>query len=449
MANSRRTNARTQKLKKKLIRAKQARLSIAIKSSLTGHLFNIPPAYRTHLDNNDLKYFCVKGGRGAVKSYSFASKLIEESFKEEYTDCAFLFAREIMKSVEDSVYGLCKLLIRDAQLERFFKFTQNKIVNTLTGVTFMFLGLRATGGKTQSSQLNKIKGKVAIKWIFVDEAQDLSTDVINVLFPTVNRGTNSGVIKQPWHEDRELKTTDTRFLFAMNVHKPVDDIVSKLNTLKDQSVVIHVNIFDLPEEYQDPQLIQQARAEEGQAYYPHVWLGEPFANFGGFPLMNHEYVESVAAPDAVCCFLDPSFKGGDFTALSFLGEHPDHGPVAWGYCWKRAWYDCIDDIEVMYKKYAPNIFWYEDNSLGAVPQNMLAERGIPTIAKTSLYNKESRIYKAAMFTSKMVKFLTSHSNSDYVENVRYYSDEAEHDDGADAYASTIIHSGVVKDKIKW
>jgi hypothetical protein len=444
-----RGNTRDRRIKERLIKAKQALLSIAIKSALGGHLFNLPPIYRENLDNSSLKYFCVKGGRGAVKSFSFTSKLIEESFKEEYQNCAFLFAREVMKSVEDSVYGLCKLLIRDAQLEHFFKFTQNKIVNTLTGVTFLFLGLRATGGKTQSSQLNRIKGKVAIKWIFVDEAQDLSAEVINVLFPTVNRGTNSGVINQPWHEERNIDVTDTRFLFAMNVHKPIDPIVAKLNTLKDSSKIIHVNIFDLPPEYQDKQLIEQAKAEEGEAYYPHVWLGEAFANFGGFPFMNHKFTQCDGNPVAYFAFLDPSFKGGDFTALSFLGEHPDHGAVAWGFCWRRAWFDCIDDIERVYKKFKPSKFYYEDNNLGSVPQNMLGNVGIPSIPKTSLINKESRIYKAAMYTSNMITFLESHSNSDYIENVRYYSDAADNDDGADAFASTIIQSGIIKDKIKW
>lgn len=435
----------------KKYKLRRAQLALEVQKSLNGgHLFNLPPQYREHLDNDDLKYFLVKGGRGAVKSFSFVSKLIEESFREEHRKTAFVFGREIQSSIEDSVYGLVKILIAQAQLEDQFNITQTKIVNRKTGVQFIFMGLRATGGKTAGSQLNKIKGKVAIRWVFIDEAQDLSADVINVLFPTANRGTKSGVIPQKWHQRQAvMEEKQTRFLFAMNVHKPIDPIVAKLRTMKNQSVIIHVNIFDLPEEFQDPQLIQEAAAQEGEAYYAHVWLGEPFANFGGFPFISHNYYSSETNPTAYYAFLDPSFKGGDFTALSFLGEHPEYGAVAWGFCWRRAWYDCIDDIVKLYKRYRPNVFWYEDNSLGAVPQNMLAQRNIPTSAKTSLFNKESRIYKAAMYTKNLIAFLESQSNNDYIENVRYYNDQADNDDGADAYASTIIHSGIVREKIKW
>lgn len=430
---------------------RRAQLSLEVQKALNGgHLFNLPEQYRKHLDNDELKYFCVKGGRGAVKSFSFVSKLLEESFKEQHRKTAFIFGREIQSSIDDSVYGLCKILIAQTQLEDQFNVTQSRIVNKKTGVQFIFMGLRATGGKTAGSQLNKIKGKVAIRWVFIDEAQDLSADVINVLFPTANRGTKSGVIPQKWHKrEAVMEERQTRFLFAMNVHKPIDPIVAKLRTMGDQAKIIHVNIFDLPPEFQDPQLLQEAAAQEKEAYYPHIWLGEPFANFGGFPFVAHNFYNSDVNPKAYYAFLDPSFKGGDFTAITFLGEHPDFGAVAWGFCWKRAWNDCIDDIAKYYKRYSPNVFWYEDNSLGTVPQSMLGNVGIPVIGKTSLFNKESRIYKAAMYTQNLIAFLESHSNSDYIENVRYYNDQADHDDGPDSYASTIIHSGIVREKIKW
>lgn len=421
-----------------------------IAKAITGHLFNLPDQYRAHLDDDSIKYLCIKGGRGAVKSYSFVAKLVEESFQKKFENCGFLFAREVMTSIEDSVFGLVKLQIRNAQLDDFFTIYKNKIVNNLTGVQFIFLGLRATGGKTAMSQLNKIKGKVALKWIFVDEAQDLTEEVINVLFPTVNRGTNSGVIPQFWHEDKNLDTTETRFLFAMNVNKPVDPIVGKLKTMGKEATILHVNIFDLPPEFQDPQLIKQAKAEEKEIYYPHVWLGEPFYNFGGFAFSKFNFIESRRTPAAFCCFLDPSFKGKDYTAITFLGE-VENKLVAWGYCWRRSWDNCLDDIAEAFIKYQPDVFWYEDNSLGTVPGTMLANIGIVAGGKTSIYNKESRIYKAAIFTAGMVSILESHSNAAYCQNLRDYNGEAdtENDDGADSYASVVIHSGIVKDKIKW
>lgn len=144
----------------------------------------------------------MKGGRGSGKSFGAVCFLIEESFKPQFKDSLFLFIRELQTSIEDSVYALIKSMIDQAHLTEFFTIKERKIINKITGVEFAFIGMRSTGGKTAFSQVNKIKGKFAIKYIFGDEAQDFSEESLDVLFPTANRGSNVAIIEKSWHRKK-------------------------------------------------------------------------------------------------------------------------------------------------------------------------------------------------------------------------------------------------------
>ena len=411
--------------------------------------YHFVPQYEEAFRDYSNKYIVMKGGRGPGKSFGTTCFLIEESFKPEYKNSLFLFIREIQTSIEDSVYALVKSMISQAHLDEFFIVKEKKIINKVTGVEFAFIGMRATGGKTAFSQVNKIKGKFAIKYIFGDEAQDFTEETLNVLFPTANRGSKVAIVKKKWHPvEEEVDTVETRFIFAMNPNFENDPVLAKCESFGSQAKIMHVNIFDIPAQFQDLQLLEQAKAEEGEIYYGHVWLGEPSHKISGYPWMQLE--ESFTNDDIRCvAFLDPSFKGGDYTALSFVGVI-GRQLYCWGTCWRKAWNMCLDEICEQIELYRPSIFEYEDNGgMGAVPEDMFGERRVLATGRTSFGNKEVRIFKIAAFTAHRTHMIRNRCNNAWADGVIKYNLESENDDAPDSLASAFITAGIITDKMKF
>ena len=414
-------------------------------------LYEIYDDYSVAFKNPILKYILLLSGRGSLKTTSVISHLIEESFDSKYKDSLFVFAREVQTSIKDSLHALIKSAIKSAHVQRFFKITNTRIINKTTGVEFPFVGLRATGGATSFSQVNKIKGKHNIKYIFVDEAQDLTDDTSNVLFPTVNRGGVFGVIKKQWHPTEIRKELSAKFIFAMNPNFADDPITVKIEQLVAagaNAVIIKRNIFDLPKKYQDPQLLEQAELERDQVYFGHVWLGEPSHKISGYPWSTLKQYKAKEHPKALFSFIDPSYKGGDFTAIFFFGL-VDGLLCVWGFAFHESWQNAIDKIAGKIRLYPHDATFYEDNSLGTSPENMLAERGILAQAHTTLGNKHNRIFKVAYYCVDKIVMLPEHCNSDCITQVLRYNEKAKNDDSPDALSSVLIKAGLITERMKF
>lgn len=423
-------------LKQKLALKLQLKISEA-----NGKIFKLPHIFRSTLSNHDNKYLIYKGGRGSGKTFASIAFAIEESYREYLTNCCILVCREIQKSVSESVHAVVKDLIAQANLSNDFKVTDTFIRNNQTGCTIIFTGLRSTGGATQFSQVNKLKGKHKIKLIIGDESQDFSEDSLNVLFPTVNR---SGEIKLEIPVLKEkVDLSDTRFVFCMNPNFAVDPVVAKVEKFSN-SLIEHVNIFDIEEEFQDKQLLEQAAAEKKEVYYNHVWLGEASHKISGYPFAQVKLTQTNNKFDCIA-FIDPSFRGGDYTAITFLSVFKGQ-IVFWGMCFKRSWQGCFDDMANMIKEYQPRETWYESNALGLAPQQYFRERGIKIIDRDSIDNKENRIYKAAGFIAHRSFMVTNRCNTQYMKHVTEYHSDADFDDAPDSLASAAIVAGQVYNK---
>lgn len=462
-------------------------------------IFRIPKIHDELISDTDIKYLVIKGGRGGFKTTSFICAMIEESYR--YSGCAFLFTREIARSIEDSVYsvvkdlvegmgeGVCHLCTDNPSGFKYsssdFTVGKRSITNNKTGVRFLFTGLRSTGGASAMSQINKVKGYHKVRIIMMEEGQDLSEDSLNVLFPTVNRKGGAALTRHTKGHSNYVSEPPlggegfegARFFVAMNPNKEIDPIVSKVNTFVDSgtAVIAHINMQDIsgklgdtsptdttitingyPEivqtepDLQDAQLLNQMSLEAGEYYFSHVWEGAAFHKFAGLPWSTHTYAEHSEV-EVVAMFLDPSFKGGDYTSLACLGKDKYGRVIVFGRAWKSAWNmePALSGIVEMYNTFSPDKFWYEDNSLGTVPRTLLGDHGINAFGVTSILNKEDRIYKAAAFTRDLVSIDTALSDTTWLKMVKEYSDEAEYDDPPDSLASVIIQTGIIKEKLKW
>ncbi|HCE3204004.1 TPA: phage terminase large subunit [Vibrio parahaemolyticus] len=418
--------------------------------------FSIPKIYRDIFGDEAAKYIVLKGGRGSGKTFAIICYMLEQSFEEKYSDSLFLVLREIQTSIEDSVHSVVSDLIKQAGLEQYFKITHSKIINKLTNVEFAFTGLRSTAGKTAFSQVNKIKGKHKVRMVFMDEAQDASQDSLDVLFPTVNRSGNVSFTSEYERLLRlafgaeEVDLTEARFFFAMNPNFAEDPVITKVRAFGDQAVIKHINIFDLPNRYQDTQLLEQAKRERGEVTWPHVWLGEPSPKISGYPFAETPVVTAEENEELLPCvaFLDPSYKGGDFTALSFVSQTRGY-VFAWGYCFPHSWNSAIDQIAEKINLFPVVEFYYEDNGVGTAPQDYFSVRGIDAIPRTTLGNKHDRIFRVGAFLNLMrLRLVENWSNQEWLTQHKKFNKDAEHDDAPDATTNCAVRSGIVSDKIK-
>ncbi|ALR91302.1 phage terminase large subunit [Vibrio alginolyticus] len=423
----------------------------------TKEKFSIPPIYRKIFGDEAAKYIVLKGGRGSGKTFAIICYMLEQSFEEKYRDSLFLILREVQTSIEDSVHSVVSDLIKQAGLEQYFKITHSKITNKLTNVEFAFTGLRSTGGKTAFSQVNKIKGKHKVRMVFMDEAQDASQDSLDVLFPTVNRSGNVSFTSEYERLLRlafgaeEVDMTEARFFFAMNPNFAEDPVITKVRSFKERTVIKHINIFDLPKRYQDPQLLSQANDEKGEVTYAHVWLGEPSPKLSGYPFADTPVVEAEEGetPPPCVAFLDPSYQGGDYSALTFIAEIRGY-VFAWGFCFHHSWNAAIDQITEKINMFPVIEFYYEDNGgVGTAPMDYFAVRGIDAIPRTTRGDKHDRIFRVGAFLSMMrLRFVGNWSNQEWLTQCKKFNRDAKHDDAPDSLTNAAVRGGIVSDKIK-
>lgn len=158
------------------------------------------------------------------------------------------------------------------------------------------------------------------------------------------------------------------------------------------------------------------------------------------------YIDSFPARDAVA-FIDPSFEGGDYTALTVLTSHFE-GVAIQGHVWKMAWNHCIDEMAARMRALGVRKLCFETNSLGDQPLQLLRQheglRGVGIMGKKSLGNKHSRIMAAGVF-AKLIH-LSQNSDKVYIDQVVKYEYKAKFDDAPDSLASCMEWVGLIKGK---
>ncbi len=168
----------------------------------------------------------------------------------------------------------------------------------------------------------------------------------------------------------------------------------------------------------------------------------------GNPLSQVSWLDKFPAGESVA-FIDPSFKGGDYTAMSVGRGHFD-GVAIQGFAWKKAWADCLPDIIVAAKALNIRRLGFETNSLGTQPLSVLRaafkEAGIQVgvTGKDSTGYKHSRIMAAGTFARLI--HLAKTSQRIYIDQVTKYEYGSKYDDSPDSLASLLEWLGLIKGK---
>lgn len=204
------------------------------------------------------RYKCFYGGRGGGKSENIARALLI------MTSCnkkRILCTREIQNSIRDSVFKLLTDLIEFYELPGFS--VTNNSIKHVNGSEFLFKGLY--------NNIQSIKSLQEIDICWVEEAQTISKESIDILLPTI-RAENS----QIW--------------FSFN-RKNEDDPVWKEFCLEPDnlSLIKKVNYNDNPF---FPEVLEKERLrclKNKPDDYSHIWEGEPSKSHSGSVVKNFSY----------------------------------------------------------------------------------------------------------------------------------------------------------------
>lgn len=140
----------------------------------------------------DYTYYAYYGGRGGGKSENVAACLILLATMRPYR---ILCVREIQSSISESVKALLEGKIEAMGLSHLFEITRDEI-RCINGSVFLFRGLR-------TSNAANIKSIFQISLCWVEEAETLSKESLNLLLPSVLRTPGAKIIFtfNPRYED--------------------------------------------------------------------------------------------------------------------------------------------------------------------------------------------------------------------------------------------------------
>jgi len=192
------------------------------------------------------RYKILYGGRGGSKSWGVARALLIIGNQKKIR---VLCAREVQKSIKESVHQLLKDQIEVLGLGADYDVLDTEIKNSSTGSKFVFAGL---GTMTTES----IKSYEGVDIVWVEEGQTVRKRSWQILIPTIRKDDSEiWVTMNP-----ELDTDDTYVRFITNPHP--------------DSVVIEINYQDNP---WFPDVLEQERLHcynTDRESYDNIWEGK-------------------------------------------------------------------------------------------------------------------------------------------------------------------------------
>lgn len=219
----------------------------------------------------DYRYFVYYGGRGGGKSENVAACLILISTMAVHR---ILCVREIQSSISESVKSLLEGKIEQMGLQHLFTSTRDEI-RCINGSVFMFKGLR-------TSNAANIKSIFQVTFSWVEEAEVISKESLNLLLPSV------------------LREPHSRIIFTFNPRYE-DDCVYDMFLAKKPPLKSHIVNID----YRHNPFFKKSPLEEQRIHdlevmpkseYEHKWEGK-LRKLAENSLFNERDIEQARYPD--------------------------------------------------------------------------------------------------------------------------------------------------------
>jgi len=158
------------------------------------------------------RYKVAYGGRGSGKSWSFARALV---IKAAYQKLRILCAREIQRSIRQSVHQLLQDQIQSLGYGAFYEVLENEI-RGINGSQINFTGLA-------NNTVESIKSFEGVDIVWCEEAQTISKKSWDILIPTIRKPDSE--IWVSFNPDLDTDDTYQRFVIS----PPSDSKVVKIN----------------------------------------------------------------------------------------------------------------------------------------------------------------------------------------------------------------------------
>lgn len=219
--------------------------------------FQIPSKFKPLFERKKYRNKIYYGGRGGAKSHNTARALLVLAMQEPLRIAC---AREIQKSIKDSVYQLLVDLIRQNNLEGFYTIQSDRIIGQ-NGSIFTFMGLK--------HNITGVKSLEGIDIIWVEEAENVSDNSWEIVIPT---------IRKPHSE----------IWVTFNPKNPTDPTwVRFVERADERSLVVKVSYKDNPF---FPDVLEEERIKLLHAdptAHAHIWEGEFDTRHTGYIYANY------------------------------------------------------------------------------------------------------------------------------------------------------------------
>jgi len=235
---------------------------------------NFPEAYEEavrHIIARDRRYIVEESGRAGGKTKNIAQALVLVAMQDRLRICP---AREYENTTTESVKQALVAVIHEKNLPGWT--IQDKKLRYANGSEIFFKGLRTSENKG-AIDAQRIKGLEDVDIVWIEEAQTVSAEMLDVLIPTIRK-------------ERSM------IIFSANrlsVHDPyrkriVEPLIGQDN-LPDskpfddgRTFIQHINSTDI-ESYLPKEVIEERDRFKvlDPEMYRHVWLGEPLTEANG------------------------------------------------------------------------------------------------------------------------------------------------------------------------
>lgn len=197
------------------------------------------------------RYKVLYGGRGGAKSHNIARTLITMGME---SPLRIICAREIQKSIEDSVHALLSDIIKQSGLEWFYDIQKTKIIG-LNGTEIKYRGLK--------HNITDMKSLEGADKLWIEEAENVSNKSYEIVIPTVRKEGS-----EIWISFNPKNPTDPTWIRF--VQKQSDRIIAKKVSWRDNPFF--------------PSVLEDERLEllkDDPEAYEHVWEGEFDTRYSG------------------------------------------------------------------------------------------------------------------------------------------------------------------------
>jgi len=235
-----------------------------------------PPKFKAIFNKHRIK--CYHGGRGSGKSWASARALLIQAAQQPLR---ILCAREIQKSIKQSVHTLLVDQIQEMNLGYFFSVTESAIKGK-NGSEFSFAGLA-------SHTVESIKSFEGVDRVWVEEAQTVSKKSWDILIPTIRKPESE--IWITLNPDLDTDETYKRFI----INPPPD------------SLIVKINWNDNP---WFPEVLEKERLHCLKASpkdYENIWNGQPKTVVDG-AIYAEEFQQMFDESRITICNHDPVLK---------------------------------------------------------------------------------------------------------------------------------------------